>query len=372
MKKLEPSEIRDAVAGFLNTRIPGASRLVVELSDVAAKAGFSAETVMFEVHYVENDKPVTRQMVLRRQIFGHDLTFDADLSLQWKAMQAMKAHSSLPIPPLVGIDYGHDILGGPFLIMERLPGQIVPQNPNYHVSGWLADLPVERRQEVFRNGIEMVARIHQTDWREGFEFLDMKERGPKGLPQYLSWIEEWLHWALKGRPHPVAEAAMAFLKEKAPNDAPINVLWGDAIPANLLFDENNEVTGVIDWEFAALAPGEIDLGWWMYFDELFSSGFGIPRLEGLPDRATMISIYENALGRKVQNFEYYELIAGLRMTIVSIRAVDRVVAFGRLPVENDAWLNNPSSAWVARRLGREAVVVGPDFKSFTQALFGKH
>jgi len=371
MKQLTPDEMRQAIAGFLMSRIPDAEDVVVVLSEAAAKAGFSAETVMFDVRYTVDGAPVERGMVLRRQIFGHDLTFDADLGHQWKAMQAMAAHSTLPIPPLVGIEMDHALMGSPFLVMERLPGQIVPQNPNYHRTGWLAELPVGEREAVWRNGIEAVARIHRTDWTNGFEFLDMPARGAPGLPQYLSWIGEWLNWALNGRSHPVAEAAMAHLRANAPADAPIEVLWGDAIPANLLYGDNHEVTGVIDWEFAALAPGEIDLGWWMYFDELFSAGFGVPRLEGLPDRATMIATYEKALGRPVRNFEYYELIAGLRMTIVSMRAVDRVVAFGRLPAENDAWVNNPSSAWVARRLGLPPVVVGPDFTTFTAAIF-KH
>lgn len=372
MKQLEPTELRDALAGFLATCIPGAQDVAVVLSEAAVKAGFSAETVLFDVDYVLDGTSVHRGMVLRRQIFGHDLTFDADLSLQWKAMQAMAAHTDLPIPTPVGIDYGHDILGGPFLIMERLPGQIVPQNPNYHVTGWLSELPVGERAAVWRNGIEAVARVHNTDWSQGFEFLDMPARGARGLPQYLTWIEEWLTWALKGRSHPVAEAAMAYLRQNAPQDPPINVLWGDAIPANLLYGDDLQVTGIIDWEFAALAPGEIDLGWWLYFDELFSSGFGIPRLEGLPDRATMLSIYETALGRPLQNFEYYELIAGLRMTIVSMRAVDRVIAFGRIPETNSSWLNNPSSAWVARRLGLPPVEVGEEFAVFTKALFSKH
>ena len=371
MKALDPAQMRAQIGGFLAEVLPGARDIAVELSTTAAKAGFSAETLLFDARYLQDGATVERPMVLRRQIFGHDLTFDADLRLQWQAMQAMKLNSDVPVPPLVGLEMSHERLGSPFLVMERLPGRIVPQNPNYNLEGWLKDLPLEGRAEVWRNGVEAMAKVHRVDWRSGFAFLDDPARGARGLPQYLSWLEEWLTWAQAGRSHPVAEATMAYLREHAPRDPPLSVMWGDAIPANQLFDDGNRVTGVIDWEFAALAPGEIDLAWWLYFDELFSSGFHVPRLEGLPDRDTMVTTYEAALGRPVADLAYYERVVGLRMTIVSMRAVDRVVAFGKLPAENDAWVNNPSSAWLARKLDLPAVIVGPDFHAFTAKLFGK-
>jgi aminoglycoside phosphotransferase (APT) family kinase protein len=360
------------LARFLAARIPGARDIAVEVSAEAGKAGFSAETVMFDARYVLDGEAVHRPMVLRRQIFGHDLTFDADLRLQWQAMQAMAAHSSVKVPPLVGIELDHAALGSPFLVMERLPGRIVPQNPNYNVTGWLAALPLAQRAQVWRNGIAAIAQVNRTDPGAGFGFLDNPARGARGLPQYLHWLDEWLRWALAGRRHPVAEAAMAYLHEKQPADAPIEVLWGDAIPANQLFDDGGNVVGVIDWEFAALGPGEIDLAWWLYFDELFSAGFQVKRLEGLPDRAEMIATYERAAGRAVRDLGYYELLVGLRMVIISMRSVDRIAAFGKIPADNDAWLNNPSSRWVAAQIGLPAVTIGPDFQAYIKALFGSH
>ena len=149
---------------------------------------------------------------------------------------------------------------------------------------------------MWERGIRAIAAVNRVDWRNGLEFLDDPKRGKTGLQQLLSWVEEWLSWALGGRYHPVAEAAIAYLKAKAPADPPVNLLWGDAIPANLLFDKDNNVTGIIDWEFVCLGPGEIDLAWWLYFDRLFSEGFNVPRLEGLPDRDTTIRMYEEFAG----------------------------------------------------------------------------
>jgi len=62
-------------------------------------------------------------------------------------------------------------------------------------------------------------------------------------------------------------------------------------------------------------------------------------------------------------------LCGPRMVIASMRSVARAVGAGKLPRENDAWFNKPSSAWVARQLGLDPVVIGPDFRAFTTALF---
>ena len=167
----------------------------------------------------------------------------------------------------------------------------------------------------------------------------------------------------------MAEATIAYLKANAPADPPVNLVWGDAIPANLLFDEDNKVSGIIDWEWVCLGPAECDLAWWLYMDSLFSENFGVPRLEGLPDRGATIRTYEEALGRPVSDLHYYEILAGMRMVIASMRSVDRVVEAGKIHRENDAWLNNPLAAWLASRLGLDPVVVGPDFGAYTAALF---
>ena len=118
----------------------------------------------------------------------------------------------------------------------------------------------------------------------------------------------------------------------------------------MLFDDDGNVSGMIDWELAALGPGELDLAWWMMFDELFSEGFHVPRLEGLPDRDRMIAIYEDAAGRKVGDMKYYDVLTRLRMSIVTMRAFDRIVAQGRYKADNDAWSKNPFSNAVARLL----------------------
>ncbi|HLS98318.1 MAG: phosphotransferase family protein [Porticoccaceae bacterium] len=336
-------------------------------------AGFSAEMFFTTARYPGPSGPVERELVVRRQIFGHDLLKDADLRHQWRVMDAFARHTDIRVPPLVGIEMDHAVLGAPFLVMERVPGRIVSQNPNYNRAGWLADLPLAERHRVWKVGIENMADIHRVDWRQGFEFLHDPGKGQPGLDQYLANLGDWLDWARAGRPWPVLEAAMAHLRDNRPANPAVNVLWGDPIPANTLFDDQGNVVATIDWEMAALGPGEIDLAWWLFFDNLFSAGFGVPRLEGLPSREESIAIYEARVGRKVGDMHYYDVLSTLRMAIVSARQVDRQIALGNLAADNSAHINNPTAAHLATLIGAPVPAVGEDFHQLMAVLMkAKH
>ena len=160
------------------------------------------------------------------------------------------------------------------------------------------------------------------------------------------------------------DIAMERLKSERPRDAAVGLLWGDPQPSNFLFDAQGGITGVIDWEMVALGPPEADLAWWFFFDDLFSTGMGVARLEGLPDRNACIALYEDALGRRVQNLEYYNLLAAFRMAIVGMRAVDRQIKRGLIPVTSTARENAPIVRLLAGMLGEPLPEVGKDFQEF--------
>ena len=78
---------------------------------------------------------------------------------------------------------------------------------------------------------------------------------------------------------PVIDPAMDFLERAKPRTAHVDPIWGDSNPGNMLFADDHSVAAVLDFEAAALGPGEIDLGWWLFMDERRSHG--LTRLSGL-------------------------------------------------------------------------------------------
>lgn len=360
---VEPSSVQAerALAAWFAEVVPGVGNVALVGAAIARAAGSSAETSFVDMRWTEDGRTVENSFVLRRQIIGHDLLPEPELSFQAAIMDAVsqRGDARVRVPRVIGLEQTGAVIGAPFLMMERLPGRIVPQSPNYNVDGWVHALDPAARGRVWLNGLRSLAAVHALDWTGR---LEMVARGrPPGLPSYVGWVGDLVHWAVDGRDHPVAAAALDYLERNLPSNTPTQLIWGDATPANMLFDEQGDVAGIIDWEMAALAPGEVDLAWWLMFDELFSAGFGVPRLAGLPDRSETIAIYCDAAGRDVGDMRYYDVLVHLRMAMVALRIADRNVAMGQLAADNDAWLRNPFTATLSQLLDLDPIETGADF-----------
>jgi aminoglycoside phosphotransferase (APT) family kinase protein len=99
-----------------------------------------------------------------------------------------------------------------------------------------------------------------------------------------------------------------------------------------------EPVAVLDWEMAALGPAEVDVAWmiWMHrFFQEIAETYGMPGLPDFLGRADVIAIYEELTGRKLQNMQWFEVLAATRMAIITIRTTMRTVTFGQAePPEN--------------------------------------
>lgn len=358
---------RGQLRSWFSQKFPAYSDIDIDSLHVPTGGGNSAETFFATLRYKEGGKPVERELVVRRQLEGQDLFLKPDLNLPYRMMEAMAAHSNVPVPPVLGIEFDRSFMGTPFLIMEAVPGKVIPQMPNYNLKGWLAELPPQQQKEVWYRPIDAMAEIHKLNWREGFEFLDRPDYGRPGLDQYFNHMMEWYRWAVDGRPNRVLDAGIAYLTDNRPSDAPVCVLWGDSHANNILFHEDNSLAAIIDWEAAGLGTPEVDFGYWLFFDYLYAEGQRVKRLAGLPSRAEMTARYETALGRKVQHLDYYEIMGAVRFAIVLVRFVDRMLALGRIPETTKAASQNPATHILAGLLGIEPPGDISDFIAMNKA-----
>lgn len=365
----EPDSTDQRLADWLASELGEPVRLEHSIS--VSGAGYSAETLLIDAR-VGPEPGRSEALVIRKLLPGCALVPDPSLRQQAAAIRAVSAGSDLPVPSILGINEDGTVLGAPFLAMRRLPGRVAPQKPNYNTGGWLFELAPADRKRVWLGGITAMARVHAIVLGDDARLL---RKGPasaeNALAGFIDWIESWLDWVMQGRQHPICSAALAHLRKHRPEGACTQLLWGDPNPANILFDEHGDVSGLLDWEFAALGPGEIDLAWWIMFDDLMSAGNGVPRAPGLPDRRETIAAYEAAAGRAVSDMDYYDILVWLRMTIATIRMIDRQVELRRFKAKNDAWLNNPPAAMLAQKLGLPEPQIGPDFLEALHVMMAK-
>jgi aminoglycoside phosphotransferase (APT) family kinase protein len=353
--KIDADRATKSLTSWLERRMPAARDLRVSGVTVPSASGLSTETVLFEATWTEDGAPRSQGMVARVQPDGPGVFATYDLAKEAAVMRALADHTPVPAPKILFSEDDPEVLGSPFLVMERVAGRIPSDDPPFTAAGWVLDLDPAQRARLWENSLDVLTQIHQVDWRAlGLGFLDTPEQR-SGLPAQLAHWEQTFTWAAEGEPNPTLEAALRWLRDNQPADDGEKVLnWGDARVGNLIFSDDLAVAAVLDWEMVALASPELELGWWLFLIRHHTEGIGLPLPEGIPDAAASIARYERITGHRVRDIDYYEIFAGTRLAIIMVRAAHMMINSGLLPPDATMALNNPASQLVAKLLGLPA------------------
>jgi aminoglycoside phosphotransferase (APT) family kinase protein len=250
--------------------------------------------------------------------------------------------------------------------MAEIKGRVLTVVPSWHGDGWATELSVEQRRALSDNALASLATLHTLDPHDGFDFMARPGSGTH-LERQVAWVVDWHRWAGRGRPLGILDEAIVFVQEQYPDDDTTCVMWGDAQPANMIFADDLSVAAVLDWEAAALGPPEVDLGWWLMFDEFLTDAQGVKHLDGVPDRAGTIARYEELTGRPVRDIEYYEVLAAVTFGLIILRYVDMQVEASVLGEATTMGTCNPVTQVLARRLGLDVPELAPEYAAVAEA-----
>jgi aminoglycoside phosphotransferase (APT) family kinase protein len=345
-----------ALTDWLGTKLSGAEGLRVSGLDVPAGGGFSNETVFFDGSWRDRGSVRRRRMVARLQADGPGLYPVYDIEVQFAVMRALERCSDVAVPTVLWIEQDASVLGAPFFVMERLGGRVPADDPPFTAGGWVLDLTPEDRARLADNGLRELVKLHAVDVDElNVGFLGRPELGDSPLAQELAFYQNYYEWAADGECHPVVDSAFAWLSSHQPSEhGPVVLSWGDARIGNMMFADDLSVAAVLDWEMAALARPEQDLGWWLFMHRHHTEGFGLPHPEGFPSREQVIARYQELAGREVSDIEYYEALAALRGSVIMVRLARMMIDAGMLPADSEMARNNGSARILADLLGLPA------------------
>jgi aminoglycoside phosphotransferase (APT) family kinase protein len=353
----DPESYRQALAVSLRRQHPEFEDLHVHDLDMPSASGFSNETVFFSASWSEDDATISRRYVARIEpedggIFPTQTPATAvSVELQHRIMNAVAAAGVAPIPATLPLERDGSVLGRPFFVMEYVPGEIPAEVPRYTLEGFLVDKSTpDQRKRMVQNALENMAALHQLDWRElGLDWLDTSGEGKPSFAGQLSLYRDYTLHELAGREHLVMMHAFDWLDANAP-EAPVGLSWGDARLGNMIW-QDYRCAAILDWEAAALAPPEADIGWWVMFDRMSFDDMNAPRLQGYPTREEMVAYWEEITGRRVSDIRYWEIFAAMRFCAVFIRLGDRFVRAGLVPAEANVATQNLVTDALARLLG---------------------
>ncbi|WP_428956025.1 phosphotransferase family protein [Streptomyces sp. cg35] len=330
----EPEEIARRLTAWLARRLPGAKAVNVTVPE---SNGMSSETLLFDI---EHPEPPLRACALRLAADPSAYTVFPvyDMPRQYRTMR-LAERTGLPVPRVLWLEEDAGPLGAPFFVMERVAGRVPPDVMPYTYEGnWLHAATDAERAELEDASLRLLARLHDGVPAADAEFLALPGTGSP-LRRHVEAQRAYYAWVVDGLPRsPLIESAFERLETLWPGDVTDAVLnWGDARIGNIIYD-GFRPTAVLDWEMAALAPREVDLGWTVYLHRFFqdlTESFG---QRGLPDflrRDRIEAKYAELTGHAPRDMDFYTLYAALRHAVVMLRVAYRQVHFGETAVPAD-------------------------------------
>jgi aminoglycoside phosphotransferase (APT) family kinase protein len=347
---MTPEQLHARLQTWLAHKMPEATG--VALSPLTKPSiGFSNETLVCYVTYRFGELEKREDLVVRLEPADFQIFPEYDLRGQARIMEIL-AGTDVPVPNVRWIEEDTEVLGRAFYVMDRIAGEVPSEVPPYHAVGVFADAKPEERAAMWWSGIETLARVHAVDWKAaGLGFLGAPRKGAPVLRPQLEYYERMLEWAEEdGEPQTVLRAAQGWLRENEPDSERVALCWGDSRLPNVIY-RDGRIAGVLDWEMAFLGDPEADLAWWLFMDWFASGGYGVARLEGMPEREETVARYEELTGHSVRNLFFYEVFAGMRFGVIMVRVAAMMRLRGMPLPTPDFASNNPATRKVAEMLG---------------------
>lgn len=313
--------IVDRLVSWLNT-MPGCRE--AEFAPVGAwrpsGTGLSSEVWIVQVTSPRPDAP--QHVVFRVSPRGPAVFPVYDEQAEVVAMAAAAA-AGVPVPEVIAAgevaDFGRSVMA-----LGYIEGFIPKDVPAYPSAGVLHDAPAAGQRRAYRGFVDLLAQIHHVDAERVARgalraFDDGSSRDDLAFwSRYATWIE--------ADPSDLApfRSALSFLVANRPPAREQVLNWGDAKISNVIFGDDYEPKGVLDWEMATLGPREVDLGFWLSYDRWASEGLGFAALPGALDRAETIAWYEERSGVRTRDVEYFEIWGATRLGLLQLR-LDRLL-----------------------------------------------
>ncbi len=213
------------------------------------------------------------------------------------------------------------------MIMDRIEGQVPPDNPSYNAGGFLFDASPEQRRTLWRDGLDILAKLARLDVAQLPQIVTIRP-GVSGLEENLRHWTDSMMWACDSEPSKLLRRTSDWLWENKPSRTDTGLSWGDARIGNMIF-RDWKCVAVLDWETITLAGPRLDLAHWLMMDDYSAEGLGFERLAGLGTREDTVRLWEDLTGRRADQLDWHEVLAAFRLSVVMIRYGKLWAAAGR-------------------------------------------
>ena len=240
-----------------------------------------------------------QEFVLRRKPPGILLPSAHAVDREYKVITALQ-NTEVPVPKTYGLCEDEDVIGTSFFVMDFLDGSIY----------WdllLADKSPKERIEIYASKNKVIAELHKVNY-ENVGLLDYGKPGNYIARQVSRWTKQYL--ASETENIPAMNNLIDWLPPNIPDEDATSIVHGDYRLDNMVFNANNNVMGVLDWELSTLGHPIADFNYhcisWRNIPQLADQKFCSEN--GIPTEEEYRNMYSKHTGKKLdEHWEFYTI-----------------------------------------------------------------
>ena len=245
-----------------------------------------------------------RKAVIRRPPEGPLLPKAHDMEREWRVLKALWP-TSVPVAEPLGLCTDTDIIGARFYVMGFAEGR-----PFYSADEVREWVPEAKRVSLAENLVKALASLHSIEP----ESVGLGQHGRHDgyiSRQLRSWYGSW-NASIEAADidDPVIHELHDRLVADIPDQGPPCIVHGDYMVHNVMFNQQGEVTAIVDWEISTLGDPLADLAYllngWVSADDVPAPPESSATLaEGFPPRAELAEQYGALTRRDLGRLDYY-------------------------------------------------------------------
>jgi aminoglycoside phosphotransferase (APT) family kinase protein len=258
----------------------------------------------------------TREYVVRRPPLGHVLATAHDMGREYRVMAAL-APTDVPVPQMVAHCEDADVLGAPFYVMEKVAGT------PYGRAAQLEQLGPERTRAITERMVDTLVALHGVD-QASVGLADFGRPDGYMSRQVARWKKQLV--ASTSRDLPGMADLVTYLDANVPTGGEGTIVHGDFRLDNLLVDDDDQVTAVLDWEMATLGDPLADVAILLAYGDLAKAappaGPGAAlvtdasRAPGYLDHDEILQRYAVGSGRDVGHIGFHLAFAYFKIAVI--------------------------------------------------------
>ncbi|WP_067701338.1 phosphotransferase family protein [Nocardia jejuensis] len=338
----DPAALIPRLTEWLATQLPEKADPTLALGSGIDSNGMSAETLTLTLSWREAGESQVAELIARVVPAPGDFPVYETYSLpdQFEVMRIVADAGGVPVPRVRFLEPTGEVLGTPFLLMDRVQGQVPPDVMPYTFGdNWLFDATPEQQRRVQESTIETMAALHAIpNAATTFAFLDAAQAGASVLERNLNRARAWYEFAARDiGPSPLAERILRWLGDNVPQSHETVLSWGDARLGNCMYRDFAPVA-VLDWEMATIGPRELDVAWMVFGHRVFhaiAQNFGLPGMPDFMREQDVRASYAAHSGVELADLTWYTMFAALNYSVVFLRAGGRQIHFGEMERPDD-------------------------------------